>query len=163
MRENIKHIHSTLFIYKKGLLFQLKVIWILPLIFYIDLDRVGQAAVGGSLLFTFYYFPFATRQHWTKTNFSTKLEDKISKDKFFVDRKAGQKFDTTHRVESGSGSAYITRAFRSQKSVAETQPEKPQQHQPWRWQGRGAGSLRTRSWRRTRRWGRWSLTTSTRR
>ena len=56
-----------------------------------------------------------SRQNWTtKTNFSTKLDDK---------------------VQSGLRPSYKTRALCRQKSVAEKQPEKPQQHQPWRCQG----------------------------
>ena len=98
MRENIfKNSHiiqKTLFIYK-GLLFQLKGGITISIDFYIDLDRVGQAAIGGSLLFHFYYFPFATRQSWSKTISRQNLETKFLKENFFVDRKAGVRNSTT--------------------------------------------------------------------
>ena len=98
--------HVTLFIYKIRDCFSTKSDMNISIDFYIDLDRVGQAAIGGSLLFTFYYFPFATRQSWSKTISRQNLETKFLKDKFFVDRKAGvRNSTTTYRVQSGSGSA----------------------------------------------------------
>ena len=83
-------------------------------------------------------------QNWTtKTNFSTKLDDRISKDrkddKVSKDRKAGRNSTTQQqlddKVQSGLRPSYKTRALCRQKSVPEKQPEKPQQHQPWRCQG----------------------------
>ena len=74
---------------------------------------------------------------------STKLDDKVSKDrkddKVSKDRKAGRNSTTQQqlddKVQSGLRPSYKTRALCQQKSVAEKQPEKPQQHQPWRCQG----------------------------
>ena len=74
--------------------------------FYIDLDRVGQAAIGGSLLFHLLlledlYFLLLTTFHlqldkaWTKTISRQNLETKFLKENFFVDRKAGVRNSTT--------------------------------------------------------------------
>ena len=101
----------------------------------------------------------ATRQNWTKTISWQNLETKFLKDKFFC-RQEGRSGTRQRQTEFNQGQGQLyNQGFQSQKSVAEKQGEAAQQHQPWRWQGREAGSRRTRSWRRTQRWGRWSLTT----
>ena len=70
---------------------------------------------------------------------SRQLDDRISKDEFFLDRKAGRNSTTQQqlddKVQSGLRPSYKTRASCRQKSVPEQQPEKPQQHQPWNCQG----------------------------
>ena len=131
MRENIfKNSHiikKTLFIYK-GLL---------P-----ALCRFLQC-----FSWIFYNFLECNSTKLDKDNFSTKLGDKISKRQFFC-RQEGRSGTRQRQTEFNQGQGQLyNQGFQSQKSVAEKQPpeEAAQQHQPWRWQGREAGSRRTRS------------------
>ena len=104
--------------------------------FYIDLDRVGQAAIGGSLLFHLLlledlYFLLFTTFHLQldragQRQFLDKDKDKISKGQVFCRQEGrGQKLDNDIEFKKGQGQLY-NQGLQGQNSVAEEQPPEKQ-------------------------------------